>query len=103
MAPIPSRWHDGTVSLQPYDTPAKLIALSFALYATRQQMAGHVPGEVEATVTIKCRDGQTVGHLDLDVDDIERVKKAMSRLTDEDFGPFERKELDQLLAEYRAQ
>lgn len=100
MAPISSRWHAGDVPLRPYDSPSKQAALIFALYGLRRQLAGDTPGKPEATITITGPDGQSYGHLDLDVDDIERVHKAIGDLLDRDFGPFDKDEVQRLLTEY---
>jgi hypothetical protein len=100
VATIPSRWHDGTAPLRPYNTPSKQAALVFALYGLRRQMAGHIPGDTEATLTITGNDGQSLGRLELDADDVERLSKAVTGLMDADFGPMERADVNRLLAEH---
>lgn len=100
MAPTPSRWHNGQAPLRPYDTPAREIALAFALYGIRRQLADHAPGDTEATVTITDTDGRSFGHLALDADDVKRFSKAITGLIDNDFGPIERDDLHRVMAEY---
>lgn len=100
MAPIPSRWHAGQAALRPYDTPARQVALAFALYGIRRQLADHVPGETEATVTVTDTDGRSLGRLTLDEDDVKRLSGAITGLIDEDFGPIERDDLHRVMAEY---
>jgi hypothetical protein len=100
VAPIPSRWHNGAAPLRPYNTSGKQAALVFALYGLRKQMAGDVPGETEATLTITGKDGQFLGRWELDVDDVECLSRAVTGLMDADFGPMERADVNRVLAEY---
>jgi hypothetical protein len=101
VAPIPSRWQEGEIPLRPYDTPTRQAALIFALYGIRRQMRGDVPGDAEATITITAPDGRSLGRLNLDVDDVERLSAGISTMMDTDFGPFDRAELQRLIRETR--
>lgn len=100
MAPIPSCWHQGDIPLRPYDTPPRQAALVFALYGLRRQLACDMPGSTEATITITDTDGRSLGRLALDADDVARLSKAIGELLDQDFGPFERDQVERLISEY---